>query len=130
MGSHSRPELGSGQMGRCAGNIDRLVSVNQLANLPALCTKREPTLVHAVDVAHAERMTEIINRYFPDSALCIVGTTPKTIRRDGLRKFAEGGYQFLLSCGVFLEGTDLPNVSIIGMARPTKSRSLHGQMIG
>src|SRR5262249_21736432 len=75
-------------------------------------------------------MAEIINRYLPDSALCIVGTTPKTTRRDGLRKFAEGAYQFLLSCGVFLEGTDLPNVSIIGMARPTKSRSLYSQMIG
>jgi superfamily II DNA or RNA helicase len=113
-----------------AGTIDRLVSVNRLHELPALCTKREPTLVHAVDVAHAERMTEIINRYFPDSALCIVGTTPRTVRRDGLRRFAEGDFQFLLSCGVFLEGTDLPNVSIIGMARPTKSRALYCQMIG
>jgi superfamily II DNA or RNA helicase len=112
------------------GTIDRLVSVNGLDELPALCTKREPTLVHAVDVAHAERMTEIINRYLPDSALCIVGTTPRTVRRDGLGKFAQGNYQFLLSCGVFLEGTDLPNVSIIGMARPTKSRALYCQMIG
>jgi superfamily II DNA or RNA helicase len=112
------------------GTIDSLVSTNRLGELLDLCLKREPTLIHAVDVAHAERMTEIINRYLPDSALCIIGTTPKNIRRDGLKKFEQGGYQFLLSCGVFLEGTDLPNVSIVGMARPTKSRALYCQMIG
>jgi superfamily II DNA or RNA helicase len=112
------------------GDIDAVVRVNQLDQLPSKITKREPTLIHAVDVAHAERMTEIINRYLPESALCIIGTTPKNIRRDGLRRFAEGHYQFLLSCGVFLEGTDLPNVSIIGMARPTKSRALYSQMLG
>jgi superfamily II DNA/RNA helicase len=75
-------------------------------------------------------MTEIINRYFPDSALCIVGTTPRNVRRSGLERFARGEFQFLLSCGVFLEGTDLPHVSIVGMARPTKSRALYCQMIG
>ncbi len=112
------------------GTIDGLINENRLHDLPELCTKRESVLIHAVDVAHAERMTEIINRYFPESALCIIGTTQKHIRRDGLKRFGEGGYQFLLSCGVFLEGTDLPNVSIIGMARPTKSRALYSQMLG
>lgn len=112
------------------GTIDRLLKENKLDKLLGLCGRREPTLVHCVDVAHAERTTEIINRYLPDSALCIIGTTDKTIRREGLKRFADGGFQFLLSCGVFLEGTDLPNVSVIGMARPTKSRSLYSQMLG
>jgi superfamily II DNA or RNA helicase len=116
--------------GLAPGTIDLLVRQNRLAELPGLCTKHEQTLVHAVDVAHAERMTEIINRYLPGSALCIIGTTPKNIRRDGLKRFAEGEYQFLLSCGVFLEGTDLPNLPIVGMARPTKSRALYSQMLG
>lgn len=112
------------------GTIDSLINSNRLPELPSLCVKHEPTLVHAVDVAHAERMTEIINRYLPDSALCIIGTTPKNLRREGLERFAKGSFQFLLSCGVFLEGTDLPNVSVVGMARPTKSRALYSQMIG
>lgn len=116
--------------GLAMGAIDRLIREGRLDQLPSVCARHEPTLVHAVDVAHAGRMTEIINRYLPDSALCIVGTTPKNVRRDGLRRFAEGGYQFLLSCGVFLEGTDLPNVAIIGMARPTESRALYSQMLG
>ena len=112
------------------GTINDLINQNRLEDLPGLRTKEEPTLIHAVDVAHAERMTEIINRYLPDSALCIIGATPKNVRRDGLKRFGEGKYQFLLSCGVFLEGTDLPNVSVVGMARPTKSRALYSQMIG
>jgi superfamily II DNA or RNA helicase len=112
------------------GTIDRLIKMNGLSDLPDLCTKREPTLVHAASVAHAERMTEIINRYLPDSALCIVGTTAKDVRRDGIERFGAGHYQFMLSCGVFLEGTDLPNVSVVGMARPTKSRALYAQMLG
>jgi superfamily II DNA or RNA helicase len=112
------------------GAISDLISKGKIHELPSLATKSEPTLIHAVDVAHAERMTEIINRYLPDSALCIIGTTPKNIRRDGLKRFAEGKYQFLLSCGVFLEGTDLPNVSIVGVAGTTESRSLYAQMIG
>jgi superfamily II DNA or RNA helicase len=112
------------------GTIDELITRNEIHRLPEFCKRHEPTLVHCVDVAHAERTTEIINRYLPGSALCIIGTTDKTIRRDGLKRFAEGGYQFLLSCGVFLEGTDLPNVSVIGMARPTKSRALYAQMLG
>ncbi len=112
------------------GTIDRLLASGTLHELESLITRREPTLIHAVDVAHAERMTEIINRYLPDAALCIIGTTPQERRRDGLKRFAEGKHQFLLSCGVFLEGTDLPNVGIIGMARPTKSRALYSQMLG
>jgi superfamily II DNA or RNA helicase len=112
------------------GTIDELIRQNRLHELPGLCTRHEPTLIHAAGVDHAERMTEIINRYLPDSALCIVGKTPKDLRRDGLKRFEDGRYQFLLSCGVFLEGTDLPNVSVIGMARPTKSRALYSQMIG
>jgi superfamily II DNA or RNA helicase len=112
------------------GTIDRLVKENRLAELPGLCPTRQPTLVHAVSIAHAERMMEIVNRYLPGSAFCIVGTTPKGVRRDALKQFADGQFHFLFSCSVFLEGADLPNVSIIGGARPTKSRALQAQMLG
>jgi superfamily II DNA or RNA helicase len=112
------------------GTVDKLISENRLNELPALVTRYEPTLVHAVDVAHAERMTEILNRYLPGTAACVVGTTPRDLRRETLECFARGQFWFLLSCGVFLEGTDLPNVSVVGVARPTKSRALYCQMVG
>jgi ATP-dependent helicase IRC3 len=36
----------------------------------------------------------------------------------------------LLNCGVFTEGTDIPNIDCVLLARPTKSRNLLVQMIG
>ncbi len=112
------------------GTLLELVGRNGLGELKDLVTKREPTLVHAASVAHAERMCEIINRYLPNSAVCITGKTDKDARRSWIEMFGRGDYQFMLSCGVFLEGTDLPTVSVVGMARPTKSRSLYTQAAG
>lgn len=51
--------------------------------------------------------------------------------RDSIiKRFLNGNLQILANVGVFTEGTDLPNVGVIVMARPTKSRSLFSQMIG
>ena len=36
----------------------------------------------------------------------------------------------LVNCGVFTEGTDIPNIDCVLLARPTKSRNLLVQMIG
>ena len=101
-----------------------------------------PTLVFAASVATADRMTEIFNRYRPASAIRITGpsTDPLTgekipgtsteERRRLLAEFKDGKYQFLVGCGVFLEGFDEPRIEVVAMARPTKSRSLYAQAIG
>lgn len=112
------------------GTVDRLISDGQLSRLQDYCTQRQPTLVHATSVAHAERMNEIFNRYIPQSSICIVGTTHRDTRRQLLDEYSRGTYQFLLSCGVFLEGTDLPDVGVVAVARPTKSRALYAQAAG
>src|SRR5262249_54123165 len=39
-------------------------------------------------------------------------------------------FPVLLNCGVFTEGTDMPNIDCVLLARPTKSRNLLVQMIG
>ena len=36
----------------------------------------------------------------------------------------------LVNCGIFTEGTDIPNIDCILLARPTRSRNLMVQMIG
>ena len=36
----------------------------------------------------------------------------------------------LVNCGIFTEGTDIPNIDCILLARPTRSRNLLVQMIG
>jgi len=94
-----------------------------------LCGEKK-TLVFAASVAQAERLAEIINRHKPDMARFVCGTTPKQIRRDMFKDYAEGRFQYLINVGITTEGWDGPDVQIVVMARPTKSRSLYTQMAG
>jgi superfamily II DNA or RNA helicase len=94
-----------------------------------LCGDR-PTLVFCVTVAHAERITEILNRYKKGSAEWLCGETPKDERRAKVQDFKDGKTQYLCNCGLFLEGFDAPNTANIVMGRPTKSLPLYTQVIG
>lgn len=78
----------------------------------------------------AERMTEILNRYKPDSARRVSQDTPKPERRQMLQDFSMGRFQYLVNVGVLTEGFDEPTVEMVAITRPTKSRSLYSQMIG
>lgn len=88
------------------------------------------TLLFAASVAHAERLCDIINRHRQNSARWVCGTTPKEERRRLLGEFARGEAQFMVNVGVLTEGFDDPGIQVIGMGRPTKSRSLYAQMAG
>ena len=90
----------------------------------------KPTLVFSASVAHAHKMAEIFNRHKPNSAIAIDGTTDKESRREELKRFSRGEFQYLCNCGVFLEGFDEPRIAVVAMARPTKSRALYAQAIG
>jgi len=47
-----------------------------------------------------------------------------------LNSFRRGEFKVLVNCGVFTEGTDIPNIDCVLLARPTKSKNLLVQMIG
>jgi superfamily II DNA or RNA helicase len=88
------------------------------------------TLVFTAGVEQAQKTAEIFNRHKPDSAICIVGKTDRQERRDLLKEYSEGKYQFLVGCGVFTEGFDEPTIQAVVVARPTRSRALYTQMVG
>ena len=88
------------------------------------------TLVFTAGVEQAQKTAEIFNRHKPDSAICIVGKTDRQVRRDLLKEYSEGKYQFLVGCGVFTEGFDEPTIQAVVVARPTRSRALYTQMVG
>lgn len=90
----------------------------------------QPCLVFASSVAHAERMAEICNRHRPGSAEFVHGGTDKELRRDMLRRYNRGEFQFLFNCMIATEGFDEPQIGVVAIARPTKSRALYAQMIG
>ena len=90
---------------------------------------RKSTLVFCVDLAHLSALTAEFRRHGID-ARSVTGDTTTVERSERLDAFRNGEYPVLLNCGVFTEGTDIPNIDCVLLARPTRSRNLLVQMIG
>ena len=81
------------------------------------------TMIFAVNVAHAEKIAEKI-----DGAVVVTGKTPN--RGEIIKEFTERKIPCIVNCMVFTEGTDIPLIETIIMARPTSNHSLYSQMVG
>lgn len=90
---------------------------------------RNSTLVFCVDLAHVASLTAMFRQHGIDAHFVTGNTHPKD-RREKLDAFKVGAFPVLLNCGIFTEGTDIPNIDCVLLARPTKSRNLLVQMIG
>ncbi|KAJ5689618.1 ATP-dependent helicase IRC3 [Penicillium macrosclerotiorum] len=90
---------------------------------------RKSTLVFCVDVAHVRQLTATFREHGVD-ARYITAATPKNVRAEQLEAFKNREFPVLLNCGLFTEGTDIPNIDCVLLARPTRSRNLLIQMIG
>jgi ATP-dependent helicase IRC3 len=90
---------------------------------------RTSTLVFCVDLSHVTSLTSRFRAYGVDAQF-VTGDTPSKIRSARIDAFRNGDFPVLLNCGVFTEGTDIPNIDCVLLARPTKSRNLLVQMIG
>jgi ATP-dependent helicase IRC3 len=95
----------------------------------AKAKERKSTLVFCVDLLHVAALTEKFREYGIDAKF-VTGDTPKKVRGERVEAFRNGEFPVLLNCGVFTEGTDIPNIDCVLLARPTKSRNLLVQMIG
>ncbi|EPS34292.1 hypothetical protein PDE_09256 [Penicillium oxalicum 114-2] len=90
---------------------------------------RKSTLVFCVDVEHAKRLTATFREHGID-ARYITASTHKNVRAEQLEAFRNQEFPVLLNCGLFTEGTDIPNIDCVLLARPTRSKNLLIQMIG
>ena len=95
----------------------------------AKAPERRSTLVFCVDLAHVAGLTRKFRQHGFDARF-VTGDTPRVERSELLDGFKQQKYPVLVNCGVFTEGTDIPNVDCIVLARPTRSRNLLVQMIG
>ncbi|RHZ69918.1 hypothetical protein CDV55_108042 [Aspergillus turcosus] len=116
------------------GSLSKAVNTENVNNTTvrawlANAQDRKSTLVFCVDVAHAKQLTETFRSHGID-ARYITARTPKEVRVEQLRAFRNQEYPVLLNCGLFTEGTDIPNIDCVLLARPTRSRNLLIQMIG
>jgi len=93
------------------------------------CSERRSTLAFCVDVAHIHDLTAAFRGRGVDARF-VTGNTPNMTRANTIDAFRRGEFPVLLNCGVFTEGTDIPNIDCVILGRPTKSRNLLVQMIG
>jgi ATP-dependent helicase IRC3 len=93
------------------------------------CSERRSTIVFCVDVQHIHDLAATFSSYGIEARF-VTGETPKKVRSATINAFKNFGFPVLLNCGVFTEGTDIPNIDCVLVARPTKSRNLLVQMIG
>ncbi len=87
------------------------------------------TLVFAVTVSHALHLCEAFNQSghrFEE----LDGETDAERRADVIAQLEQGDLDGIVNVGLFTEGTDIPAVSCIVLARPTKSFGLYRQIVG
>eukprot|EP00053_Salpingoeca_punica_P005858 m.56953 g.56953 ORF g.56953 m.56953 type:complete len:685 (-) comp13425_c0_seq1:164-2218(-) len=92
-------------------------------------TGRKSTLVFCANVKHTHDLAAQFKAHNVDARV-VTGATPADERSNVLEEFRLRRFPVLLNCTVFTEGTDVPCIDSIIMARPTKSQSLFQQMIG
>ncbi len=83
---------------------------------------KPPALIFCASVAHAEALASHI-----PGAVAVRGGDDRSAT---LSAFSAGKIPCLTNCMVFTEGTDLPNIQTVIMARPTKNISLYLQAVG
>lgn len=81
------------------------------------------TLIFAVSVRHAREIADRI-----PGTVVVTGETKD--RATIIRAFTAGEIPCIVNCMVFTEGTDIPRVETVIMARPTQSESLYCQCVG
>lgn len=81
------------------------------------------TLIFAVSVRQAEEIAGKI-----PGAVAVTGETKD--RAAIIQAFTDGEIPCIVNCMVFTEGTDIPRVETVIIARPTQSEALYAQMVG
>lgn len=87
------------------------------------------TLIFCVDISHCKTLCGVLQRE-GINAQYVTGETAKHERQAIIDDFKLGLIDVLCNVQVFTEGTDMPNIDSLFLARPTKSRPLLVQMIG
>lgn len=88
-----------------------------------------PTVVFAVDVAHAKKIRDT----FLESGVRaehIDGSMSIAAREAILARLVRGETKIVTNCAVLTEGWDFPALACVVIARPTRSRVLYMQMCG
>jgi superfamily II DNA or RNA helicase len=87
------------------------------------------TMVYANSVGHSKNIAFEFNQAgIP--AIHLDADSSRLEREEGIRDFKSGKYKILTNCGLFVEGTDIPEITCIILARPDMSIGPYLQMVG
>ena len=87
--------------------------------------RKGQTIIFAVNVAHAYELAKKI-----PNAVVLTGDTPKEERARVLEAFRNRQIPCIINCMILTEGTDIPLIETVILARPTQSDALFCQMVG
>ena len=87
------------------------------------------TLIFCVSIEHCKVLCAVL-RSQGINAQYVSGETAKHERQAIIEDFKNGIISVLCNVQVFTEGTDIPSIDSVFLARPTRSRVLLTQMIG
>jgi ATP-dependent helicase IRC3 len=113
-----------------------------------VASDRKSTVVFAVNVAHVRELTQTFKSAGVDARYLHAGT-PIAERNALIDGFKAGAFPVLVNCGscqglmhlghlshfpcirtaLLTEGTDIPNIDCVVVARPTRSRNVFLQMV-
>ena len=109
--------------------MDKTVLVGDIVKNWTEHAKGARTVAFAVNVAHSKHIAESF-RAAGVTAEHLDGMMGDEQREGILARLASGETTLVSNCGVLTEGFDLPAISCIIGARPTKSRGLWRQCVG
>jgi len=93
---------------------------------------RRLTLILQVFAENVEAVDDITRAFLSAgvTAIGVSGGTDITVRGMAVDRFRRQELSVLVNCGVFTEGTDIPCVDCVILARATRSETLFQQMVG
>ncbi|ODQ68073.1 hypothetical protein NADFUDRAFT_81154 [Nadsonia fulvescens var. elongata DSM 6958] len=89
----------------------------------------QSTLIFCVDIGHVESLTALFRQRGVDARF-VTSATKRATRDIIIEDFKAKKFPVMINCGVFSEGTDIPNIDCVILNRPTRSKNLLVQMIG
>ena len=94
--------------------------------------KGRKAIVFAASVAHAHALARVMNQLVGHKrfAAALDGTASLDRRAPVIQRFRSGETQILVNCSLFTEGFDVPEISLVAIARPILSRPFYAQMVG
>ena len=110
-------------------SYDRPELIEQVCQCWCQLAYKRPTIAFAVKVSHAENIVKAFRERDISSAV-VSGNTPISQRTELYQKLTCGELMVLASCNALSEGFDVPKVSCVILARPTKSKALYFQQVG